>query len=434
MAIIFEQPQAIAPAISTAYGAGEQAMSDFPAIAQAYGNAARMNQQTNLASAENATRTAMANADRIQQGGMFAGQLAQRQREMLSQQQMHNDSIVNQGFLQAQQAQAHMAAQVQAAQLNAWASQQDITFKEQQQLNLLKSKVADVQNDPNFSPEEKTRILSMIKFKVDPLEMKAQATQQKMMQQKMQMMQQQEAQVAAIKHLNDAYAAGNVESLPLFTDPLTGQQHRMLMNHQGEWYDPFTKARADAAKAQGKPEKTADEFGRTPQDYTRTRQAVAKTVDAAIKDGTAKPEERAKRIEAGMAELGFKGSLADHFPKPPTPQPPFQWDSPKTPEQKAAKQSFAVTVGTINARDDIPPPQKRQAITILTQARNLLAAYGSVQQMPEQLQQQYTMYGNMVKQIMGQPQAGGPPQQPPARPAPPPNQWDAGSMAARGTF
>lgn len=359
MPIVFEQPQAIAPAISSAYGAGEQAMSDFPAIAQAYGNAARMNQATNLASAENATRMAMANAQNIQQGGMFAGQLAQRQREADQQQQMHNDQIVNAGVLQQQQAQAHLIAQQQAAQLNAWVSQQDITFKEQQQLNLLKSKVADVQNDPNLSADEKTRILSMIKYKVDPLQMKAQATQQRMQEQQMKLMQQREAQAAAIKHLNDAYSAGNVNALPLFTDPLTGQQHRMLMNHQGEWYDPFTKARADAAKSQSG--KTFDSYGLTPHEAAQQFHEVSKAVDAAVKDGGIKPEDRDAEIEKRLSAL--QNHLAKRFPPPVDPQ------------ARAAEATKRAEIGTtqteqmIDSRRDLSDPQKQKARSIVAEMR-----------------------------------------------------------------
>jgi hypothetical protein len=39
---------------------------------------------------------------------------------------------------------------------------------------------------------------------------------------------------------------GNVDKLPLVTDPTTGQQRRMMLNHNGELYDPFAKSGSGA--------------------------------------------------------------------------------------------------------------------------------------------------------------------------------------------
>jgi hypothetical protein len=178
----------------------------------------------------------------------------------------------------------------------------------------------------------------------------------------------------------------------------------MLRNHQGEWYDPFTKARADAAKAQGKPEKTADEFGRTPQDYTRTRQAVAKTVDAAIKDGTAKPEERAKRIEAGMAELGFKGSLADHFPRPVQPNP-FSITAPKTDVQRRFTQEWGMRMTQIR-QSALPPEKKKMAEAAWQQQRGLTERYG-VGAAPPEVQAEIAKLDALVSNLLGVSGGGG---------------------------
>jgi hypothetical protein len=46
------------------------------------------------------------------------------------------------------------------------------------------------------------------------------------------------------------YMVGNVDKLPLVTDPTTGQQRRMMLNHNGELYDPFAKAGGDKAVSQ----------------------------------------------------------------------------------------------------------------------------------------------------------------------------------------
>ena len=354
MPVVFEQPQAIAPAISSAYGAGEQAMSDFPAIAQAYGNAARMNQATNLASAENATRMAMANAQNIQQGGMFAGQLAQRQREGEQQQQMHNDQVVNAGVLQQQQAQAHLIAQQQAAQLNAWASQQDITFKEQQQLNLLKSKVADVQNDPNLSADEKTRILSMIKYKVDPLQMKAQATQQRIQEQQLQQMMLQHKQQTAMldtqARLHSMTAQQRTETVQLpdgsvmngVRDPVDGKVH---------W---FEKSQAGAGK-------TFDSYGLTPHEAAQQFHEVSKAVDAAVKDGGIKPEDRDAEIEKRLSAL--QNHLAKRFPPPVDPQ------ARAAEATKRAEIGTAQTEQMIDGRRDLSEPQKQKARAIVAEMR-----------------------------------------------------------------
>jgi hypothetical protein len=233
--------------------------------------------------------------------------------------------------------------------------------------------------------------------------------------QQMKMLQQREAQGAAIKHLNDAYAAGNVESLPLFTDPLTGQQHRMLMNHQGEWYDPFTKARADAAKAQGKPEKVADEQGRTPQDYMKAQQYAFKTADSQIKDGTLKPEQRAAKIAEVMKEMGYKPSLSDHFAKPAKPNP-FSITAPQTQPQQDFVRNWGMQLTAVR-QSSLPPEQKQLAIGALQQVREITERYGIGAVPPAQQAEAdklNTMVENILREARGESSAT-PPPPPPGR-------------------
>jgi hypothetical protein len=234
MPIEFDQPGPLNAGISAGYGATEQFNQTLPTLMSGAERAAALMLQAR----------AQGNAGLAQKAALDAQANAQQQAQV-------QDSSLGVAQLNAQTANAMNQQQLQATMF-----QQDLTQPEILRMNRLNQALATVNTQVQsgiITPDEGRMMTTQIQTGLDPYKQRLEAQQLRQEQMQTQQMMHAAAQQESIEGLNNQFAAGNIDKLPLIQDPISGKSFRMLRNRTGEWYDPFAKSRPDEKTE--KPEK-----------------------------------------------------------------------------------------------------------------------------------------------------------------------------------
>ena len=199
MAVVFEQQQPFNPLAAYGYGQAEISQRNNPVIAGGYESSARLGTQIAESRADRSSR------ERMQQRDIALQQQAQLQRQTEAnydniQSGIENDSRVqlsrqgqederqgqyNQQAFQAardqfaaQQEQAQIAKRAEAA---AWVNQQDMTFRDMQQMRKMEAAVSEVTNDRAIPDAEKPDMILQLRTGISRYQQRVQASQARQM-------------------------------------------------------------------------------------------------------------------------------------------------------------------------------------------------------------------------------------------------------------
>jgi hypothetical protein len=342
------------PGLAFSGGEGDAIIKMAPMLQQALEARMRMLAQ----GSENRTRASIANAGLQQRAEESANELAMRG-------QIAQASLAQDAMMQAAQQQHQMAMQEQEIQ-----SRMQIMMLEPTQharIQLERIRTADAEADRQvaanlITPETAAEWKAKARGIAGPL----------VRQQVMYDMAREQAQIARLQLQNklatdvetqrQAFLLGNVDQLPLVTDPTTGRKMRMLLNHNGELYDPFAKSGGNEQDKQlEKAEKRwTDTFDRAIKYADERIEREIKAGDTTRAGGQSAWTDPAHRADAEriyrakyMADHGLPATLAEvqsHFRgrgiggsdapvsgmgRPLVERKSFDVTKPETTEQKA---------------------------------------------------------------------------------------------------
>jgi hypothetical protein len=342
--------------------------------------------------------------------------------------------------------QFHQQAQQQEMQsrfqLHVAMQQQDVSQAEKMQMQQLQQHKAWVNSEytaGRITAQEAGDFMRSIDAGLQPLQHRAALTKVRQEQQEQQMVQHKNAQAESIRSMNEKFAAGQVDALPLITDPVTGVAHRMMRNHNGEWYDPFKGSRPEAgaagsakAEAQARQEyhKTYKEAQATVDRWrTERNNDEAKTpkypelADTATYQQVIRQEMEARGVaptmeahvarRAGKQPAGGGDKPAD---TPPAAQPYSRQTPPEklTPEQRNQVENFAAGLKALGGRPDAGEPPVRAAVESLNKVQDLTEQYGgNPAAMPPAVREEIRRRVAEIEKVQAAPPA------PPKPPAPP---------------
>lgn len=316
MPIRFEQPSPMAPQTSIDAGRAHVATQDFPSIVSMYDAANRNQLAASQASASLGIQASAQTAHNAEQSLLAGNAMRQQQQQFAaSQYPSARDEFV---------AQQHYQAQQQQMAMQQWLMDQDLSQKEQMQMQVAQAGLATVLGDPTVTPEEKQEAMRLYQQHINPLKVRQERMQAKRQQQQVEQIAHANAQAETMQQQDMAFAAGNLDKLPLVTDPETGKGHRMLRDKNGKWYDPFEashKAKDVAAEQQFKEqervakeafqerEHEADQQRKDYESYITHRQ---KLEDAAAKDVLLPADQKDTTVAAKMKAMGMAPDVATH--------------------------------------------------------------------------------------------------------------------------
>jgi hypothetical protein len=193
----------------------------------------------------------------VTQAGIAQMETAERARQFDIGQQAESARMAYRvGAEQMQQQSAMMAQQEMMRQRFEQTKQmQFLEFtledqKEQLKLRRAMSWIDQGEREGRFLPEEAFAMRGKVVAGLDHYAAKAANARIAQDEAQTQALQAKNKLFADIELQRQNYMVGNVDKLPLVTDPTTGQQRRMMLNHNGELYDPFAKAGGDKAVSQ----------------------------------------------------------------------------------------------------------------------------------------------------------------------------------------
>lgn len=489
MAIRYEAPQPFAPGISSEYGAAEVMNRNNPVILDAATETSRQK----IAAGERAkdrraasSSQAMALAQRqteadygnIQQANIANAQVRQRQSEQEDQRQQGVNELEVRRSAQQAEIQSRRDEIAARGQVQGMLMEQELTFREQQRMKQLESRLADVANNPSLSEQEKRDLMMEIKTDINPMQRRQQAGLAKQQVKHAQLYEQQvkhramvDAKVAALHSKSEQDRTSYVLDPAIeaeVTRELAGQP---ISKEELQMYGeraPRMRVVAAAAKRGGlmgvrlatgfnangeaqyqdvKPEKAAPakpEKSMAPE-WAKVADSEAMTafpddkVDADTGKVTVSAEQLARRNahrqgvfnrEKGMAGGGqpptVGGSQAaapteQHVPPPRTEAKPFLGKSLDEMDgyQKQQNERTTAKINELRGRTDLPPETREHAVMVVQAMFDLLAANGSVDQMSGPTKALYEKYEKEYLSLPKKPQTqAGAPASSPAPTAP----------------
>lgn len=397
MPIVYQPAQPLAPDISSRYGAAEQSYRDIPQILEARRmQIAQQTQQDAAARAGQEHAAALA-----QQGAQFRAGLQQNAYDQIS-----NRNLAGAEF-QAHLDQAPQLAQ-QHAELAAWVNNQEMTQADNMRLQRLQSALSSVMGDDTLTTQQKSDYAMELRTGIDPLKRRAEESRQRLEEEQIKHAITTNQMQDKITQARNDFFAGNIDKLPVVVDPVTGKPHRMLIDHNGQLYDPFKGARADkppvekfdekavieqakveAAAAVPEDEKdlTTGKIGRSVKNQTEYNQKLYDVLRRMAHDHA--------KAHGTTPMLPAPGS-GDTAPTAPLPSPVSPGGSvpdrvapaeqkkfnpqtleDATPEQKNQVAIFQSIKQTIADHPNLPPVAKLAYTTAANKAIALLADHGS---------------------------------------------------------
>lgn len=201
--ISFEQPQPVDTKISEDYGAAQQYNATLPTLAGMQEAAARLSLQ--------AAQSAAANRQAGAAGSERTREFDLSQRQQADEFQTGQDTQANLAQLHGQN---QMAAQAQAAQLQSWANQQDITQKENLRIQQLQNGIAatnDAVANGTLTPEQGNQAILDMKTPLEMLKAKQTATQTRLEEAQSKKIQQENAKSTTMMQQDATYRAKSAQ-------------------------------------------------------------------------------------------------------------------------------------------------------------------------------------------------------------------------------
>lgn len=226
MAIVFAQPEPMAPNISRDYGAAEQFTRSMPALVQ---------QQNILANIQE-------NQARLQAAGV-QGAFERMNRQQLQAAQLGHESAMQSARLSAQAnlASAQMAhgtdMQEQHARLQAQLADQQLTRGEEMRLQRMREAIGYINNavqNNQMTPEEGNEAVMQIRTGIDPLARRQAQAQVMHVQNANRLQEQQYAHNDRLNNERDRFMTSRAQDLiETVTDEATGVEHSFRRNPDG---------------------------------------------------------------------------------------------------------------------------------------------------------------------------------------------------------
>jgi hypothetical protein len=394
MPVVIAQPEPFAPALLAAYGLAEQQQQNQPRLADAY---ARLAQARAAGSGGNSQGAALAaqlmaqgndrNYDRVQQSLNIdtQRQLQERDQELRQQQIAQAGMYTNAA---AYNDDANLQSRAALMQLDQEMSQQALTFKEEQKLKVMQTRMREVRQDNSLTDPEKAELITMLRTGVAPLEQRQQAAQARMQEQHAQLYEQQVAQQKRVKLKAAEFDAKTLPQRTVTIPMPEGGFATLVQTGVDQNGDPTYTQLKDEKQTQVKEWTHADEA-----DLTKSALEIAKArTHGTNSDGTPKTKDqieneakqslpdvmaemRAKeprlRGQPNQGAAAFQGQPA---PEPPKPQPPFEVGKPQTEEQK---HWVAVNTQIRDTAAKLTGERKQRADALIGMLESMLARHGS---------------------------------------------------------
>jgi hypothetical protein len=447
MAVVFAQPEPMAPEIQKQGGQAEVMTKDFPTIASMYEAANRNALAASTASAANATHANVAGAQIAAQSSMAADQLGQRRYEF-DRSQGVSDRDNWMANVQAASAQQHAA-------LQAWVQGQEMSQSEVMQRQRLQNGLAGLQEalaNGTIDQQDFDNGAMMLKTHLDPLNLKMQTQVQKAQAQQKQQALDAEAQGMSIEQLHAQQRAKDFEKGVIKRDD------------GSEWYldpkgalHPLNDVANGMLGKGGKEQPSLDENGLTLKEHNAERAKAVKAANdfiasaeaAAPNAAKATPEDRLAMQQRFMKEMygrdldwkpakgrnpQSEGTVSgdatgqgatdtnsgENAPGGPPVQPDiaqaavnpqslkaFDWTKPDTmhPLQKQQIDTFNAARADISGRSDIPEKDRWAAEDAITMAKELLGRWGSFANMPPEEKEKFNEAKKTYRAIPHRPYA-----------------------------
>jgi len=422
MPINFESPQPYDERTSRDYGAALQWNQDFGGLLSAA--------QAVAGQREAAARLSFAGGGG---GGGGGGNPALATYGRAAELEMQGRGLdIAQQNANTQMAEPYLRAQLEAQRFGE--QQLLISQEERRRADQLNNALAWVNRQSNLPEEVRQDLTAQIMGKVSPIQSRLRLEQAQQEAQQTRGMMNQMAQQQAMQAANQAFALNQVDNLPLVTDPVTGQQFRLLQKANGEYYDPFAHSRdasgkGDAALAQQKllhTEQThydkaeADHFERYTKALERAHSIVTgwanhKQMDAAGKEMPNQyqdPKVYQEAVRRMMVQLVGTENRDEHMaafrqragerpggpnrtpfgvdqrpgPRPDDPRvtatpPGFAKLEDATPEQRTNVGLFEKAMHNVQSEKSLSAEQRKMYGDQIEVAKGLYQKYGSVQRM-----------------------------------------------------
>ena len=382
MPIVFQSPEPVAPAASSAYGAAEIGSRNNAVLAGLYGQAAQINMQSRLGTAELAFRQAASRSHENTVRGVARQERDEQAREF---DQARLDRQAAQEF----EARADVAKQQQKAELTDWLNGRELSQKEEARLRQMNNAVADIQGDNNLSSEEKVAAVAKLRTGIDVYEMRRQKA----------LAQQAEAHAAEYQKQADIVTKAEVETAAahkaaaeaghttmVHRDPKSGIPELWFWDPgKRVWYNPSTTAGGAKGGAEKPPAgtTTAGEF-----DWAHhVKQAEQEALAAFPKKMIPGPEGKGQVDEnaTGRADWFQKvmGRRQDEW-RAAAGKPPVATDRGADKESPVAK--LDATIEEAKDRKDLLPAVRQQLVGSLSALKKITEAYPDIRTAPPQVQ------------------------------------------------
>lgn len=311
MPISFEPQGPYNPAVSSAYGAAQEYDRLAPLLQQHALANQQMQFQAQQAQAHLAAQAVQGAADRQAQADMQAKQLSQRRQEFMASQGVSPRETF--------QAQAALDQQREHAELQNWLQQREFSNADDMQLRKYNQGVSAVQEglaNGTLTQEQANAALFQLKTHIDPLEMKQKASQQKHLDLQNNMLNQQAAQQALHQEVYKKVVSGNAEQVKV---PVRDEQGRVVAYLYPQADGKYHEVKIDA----GKEKPVTSPEGLKATDYLKAFHDVVTGIDKKVmaKDDMGRPqfpdlhtaEGRAEAIRSELAARGLAPTLQEHF-------------------------------------------------------------------------------------------------------------------------